>query len=429
MSQLPAWGGLCAATFVDGTVGAPYADAISFHVTNACTEATLFDPDLVGVSIRIAQVNSITFEQMPAGLSGTPDQAMYTPPANGCGTLTGTPSEAGVFDVTVNMVVNVNAWPFSLTCGGFGPVPQNDNPVGFAVQLTVRPDPSFSVPSAPMCNTDAPFQLVATGTGGGTFSGPGVSGSTFDPASAGIGTHTVTYVVSAQEGAAVAAATDSLSLEIAVEDCTGGCDADAGTTNGPGAVICLVGGEALLITAPNGDAAVPVGYIQTYVLTTGAGLVIIDGSVIPEFTVTAIGEYHIHSLVIDPNTFLLTIDPGVTTAFDVLDYFTSEGVCGDLDPVGADFLVDLCDGLLDAGGVGFSVHPNPSAGGFFMVPGSDGQAIIELIDVSGRVALQQRIVGVKGTASWVETDVAPGSYILRFSRGHERREQRVVIRP
>jgi len=429
LSQLPAWGGLCAETFVDGVVGVPYSDAISFHITNACTEATLFDPDLVGVSIRITLVSSITFDQMPVGLAGTPNQPTYTPPANGCGTLSGTPTEAGVFDVTVNMVANVNAWPFSLACGGFGPIPQNDNPVSFAVQLTVRPDPSFVVPATPMCTTDAPYQLLATGTGGGTFSGPGVSGSAFDPASAGIGTHTVTYVVSAQEGAAVAAATDSLSLEIIVEDCTVTCDADAGTTNDPGSVICLTGGEATLIAAPNGDAVVPDGYVQSYVLTSGPGLVIIDADLAPAFTVTAIGEYRIHSLVIDPSTFMLTITPGVTTGFDVLDYFDTEGVCGDLDPIGTEFLVDLCDGMPDASGAGFGVYPNPSAGGFFIVPNSDGQALMELLDVSGRVAHQQRITGVKGAASWVEADVAPGSYILRVSRGQERHEQRVVIRP
>jgi hypothetical protein len=557
IDELPAWGGLCQSSFLDGRVGQPYADAISFHVTSECTPASLFDPTLTTASVRITQINSITFTQLPAGIIGVSNQATYTPPVNGCGALSGVPSEAGVFTATVNMSANVNVWPFSLACGGFGPIANNNNPVSFGVSLLILPDPSFSGPSEALCVLDSPVDLVPTGTQGGGFSGPGVSGSMFDPALAGVGLHEVKYIVSAQEGAAIEPATDSLSLFIEVnDDClgeceafagtlgavdavpcleTGGtveligipggdaivpagfeviyvltegaglviidaapspaftvsatglftlhtlvydpatldlglvefgvttgvdvnnlliqggggicasldvagapyvvveceppCDADAGTTNGPGAVICLVNEEAQLITAPNGDAVVPDGYVQTYVLTSGAGLVVIDGNADPDFTVTAIGEYRIHSLVIDPLTFLFAVEPGVTTGFDVLDYFATEGVCGDLDPAGAEFLVDICDGLPAASGAGFSAYPNPSAGGFFVNTEADGPAVFELLDISGRVAHRQRIICSRGAANWVLPDAAPGSYILCLSMGHVRREQRVVIQP
>jgi len=44
----------------------------------------------------------------------------------------------------------------------------------------------------PLCVTDAAVNLTASPVGG-TFAGPGVTGSMFDPATAGIGTHTITY--------------------------------------------------------------------------------------------------------------------------------------------------------------------------------------------------------------------------------------------
>lgn len=59
--------------------------------------------------------------------------------------------------------------------------------------LTVNPLPivSFS-PPASFCVTDGSITLTGTPSGG-TFSGPGVTGSTFNPNAAGVGTHPLTY--------------------------------------------------------------------------------------------------------------------------------------------------------------------------------------------------------------------------------------------
>ena len=53
---------------------------------------------------------------------------------------------------------------------------------------------AWSAP-APMCANDASIDLntLVTGDLGGTWSGTGVSGSTFDPSTAGAGTHSITY--------------------------------------------------------------------------------------------------------------------------------------------------------------------------------------------------------------------------------------------
>ena len=64
-----------------------------------------------------------------------------------------------------------------------------------AVRYVVAPPvvPTIA-PVPPQCVTGAAVALTATPVGG-TFSGPGVSGSRFDPAAAGVGTHTLTYSV------------------------------------------------------------------------------------------------------------------------------------------------------------------------------------------------------------------------------------------
>ena len=64
------------------------------------------------------------------------------------------------------------------------------------IPVVVNPLPTVTCP--PNSNTciDAPaYTLVGTGESpsGGTFSGPGVSGNSFDPAVAGLGSHTITY--------------------------------------------------------------------------------------------------------------------------------------------------------------------------------------------------------------------------------------------
>ena len=681
LSQLPAWGGLCSATFIDGRVGEPYSDAISFHVTSECTPATLFDPTLTGVSIRITQITSVAFTQLPSGLTGTTNQASYTPPANGCGALAGVPTEAGVFEASVDLVVNVNAWPLSLNCGGFGPIAQNGNDVGFPTLITILPDPSFNAPAQALCLDGAAFDLVATGTQGGAFSGPGVTGGVFDPALAGVGTHSVKYAVSAQDGTAIAAATDSLSIDFVVEDCSGGCtafsgtlsgggqfcldtngtvltatpngdavvppgfevlyilasgltefiedtmaqpmavvttemlytidclvydpatldlgflvfggpltlgnlqaeidqqgacatitsdsplflvgesycctafagtlggvdfipclepggsveligipggdavvpdgyeiiyvltqgvdltiidagplpvfnatatglhtihtlvydpatldlgiiefgvttgvdvnglliqgggvicasldvagaayvveacadpcEADAGTLSGGGPV-CLEQDEAELIAVPNGDANVPDGFEVVYVLTEGTGLVIIDAGADPSFTVNAEGSYTTHTLVYDPATLdLSTIEFGVTTGFNVNDLLIQGGgiVCASLDVQGANYMVEVCNGLTDASSAGFTIAPNPTLGLFWISGIGSGSAHLEVHDMSGRLVHSQSLFVGMGGASVSLHGVAPGTYALRIVSSGKRHEQRLVIQP
>ncbi len=119
------------------------------------------------------------------------------------------------------------------------------------------------------------------------------------------------------------------------------CTADAGTLTADNTQVCPGG---TLSATPNGDIVVPTDYEVTYVLTSGAGLVIEQAGASPSFTVTTPGDYTIHTLVAETsdNTSpdfldLGTIVFGTTTGFDVNGLLQQGGgsICGSLDVAGA----------------------------------------------------------------------------------------------
>ena len=67
--------------------------------------------------------------------------------------------------------------------------------VGNPVTLDVQVLELILQSSFPFCATDPPYTLLAN-VSGGTFSGNGITGNDFDPSTAGVGTHTITYSLS-----------------------------------------------------------------------------------------------------------------------------------------------------------------------------------------------------------------------------------------
>ncbi len=123
------------------------------------------------------------------------------------------------------------------------------------------------------------------------------------------------------------------------------CDANAGTLTNDGLPVCLDGGSATISATADGNSVVPVGYETLYVLTQGSGLVIVQTSATPEFTVTEADTYTIHTLIYDPTTLDLDIvEFGVTTGFDVNALLVQGGgsICASLDVAGAAVSVEEC---------------------------------------------------------------------------------------
>ncbi|MEM6628507.1 MAG: lamin tail domain-containing protein [Bacteroidota bacterium] len=98
----------------------------------------------------------------------------------------------------------------------------------------------------------------------------------------------------------------------------------------------------------NGDATIPEGYTQVYVLTSGTELIIRATSDLPTFTVDEAGLYTIHSLVAELDSAsdnfldLSVIELGKTTGAEVVALIAELGLCASLDVAGAPFEVDSC---------------------------------------------------------------------------------------
>jgi hypothetical protein len=147
-----------------------------------------------------------------------------------------------------------------------------------------------------------------------------------------------------QGGGDICGSLDVTGAPVTVEVCLT-CDAFAGTITADASVVCLVDDMAVLTATPNGDIVIPAGFEKIYVLTKGAGLLIMDAASSPDFMVTAEGDYTIHTLVYDPNTLDISlIEFGVTTGFDVNALLIQGGgiICASLDVAGAPVSVQIC---------------------------------------------------------------------------------------
>jgi len=217
LNALPPYGGICDSSLIDGRINEPYYDVISFHITDACVDLGSLDPQYSGIGAKMLKLHSISFSGLPAGLSGATNQTQYDSPANGCGFVNGTPSEIGEFEATIHLMANIRTWPFSTSCSGIiPPIDENDQAFDGNLKIIILPDPSFTGLDTGYCLNAPPVTLIPTGTHGGYFIGPGVSVDVFNPSDAGVGTHQIKYIVSAQEGTAIAPATDSSIFTVVV---------------------------------------------------------------------------------------------------------------------------------------------------------------------------------------------------------------------
>ncbi|MEO6541388.1 MAG: T9SS type A sorting domain-containing protein, partial [Ferruginibacter sp.] len=79
-----------------------------------------------------------------------------------------------------------------------GGVSCTGTPVSFTITVNPQPNIVFSMPPR-VCLTDTLITLKATPVGG-TWSGPGVSGTTFSPSAAGLGVHVLIYTFTNSNG-------------------------------------------------------------------------------------------------------------------------------------------------------------------------------------------------------------------------------------
>ena len=209
----------------------------------------------IGSSATLQSSGALSYAWSPGNLNG--DSVIVSPTANTIYTVTGTNANGCVNTATAS--VNVNALPqvnatttSNSICIGSSATLQASGALSYAwtpgnlsgdslsvsptanttytvtgtdangcenttaISITVNPLPQISVSSSAstFCITDANGNLIGSPSSG-VWSGPGVSGTTFSPASAGAGTHTVVYTFTDANGCS-----NSDSLLMTVNLCT-----------------------------------------------------------------------------------------------------------------------------------------------------------------------------------------------------------------
>lgn len=191
-----------------GTITLPYTNnqvpagsySLSFTTTDGCVSnsvtAVLNDPtSSAAPTITSNAGNSICDGETLVLTSSYSDGNSWS---NGASTNSITVTSSGSYSVTYTDASNcsVGSEPFV---------------------VTVNPLPTVSQDALPeTCLYDAPVSLTGGSPAGGTYSGNGVSNNAFDPFTAGLGSHTITYTYTDVNGC-----NGTASVVVMVADCNG----------------------------------------------------------------------------------------------------------------------------------------------------------------------------------------------------------------
>lgn len=173
---------------VSVTVNAPTnaAGVFTYEITNVadiyCSTPVSGDAYTVTVNAK----PTVSFSGLPASVCVDGGSVQLTGTPSG-GTFSGDGITGDTFD-PATAGVGAHDITYSYTDGVTG----CSNTDVQSVTVNALPVVSFSGLAANYCTTDASVQLTGS-PAGGTFSGTGISGDTFDPATAGAGTFTITY--------------------------------------------------------------------------------------------------------------------------------------------------------------------------------------------------------------------------------------------
>lgn len=203
-----------AAVILSGTPsGGIYNGAVTDSVFNPAAQGTgnhtafYFYTDNFGCSnsdllqVTVIDVPAITFT-VPSTVCSNENQVTLSATPSG-GVFSGTAVSGNSFDVTA--VAPGNYYIYYQLIGLFGCTSED------STLITVLAAPSVQIPPVnPLCIYEAPFMLNGTPVNG-SYSGAGITGSTFDPSAAGAGSHLITYIFATHDGCI-----DSSSITIVV---------------------------------------------------------------------------------------------------------------------------------------------------------------------------------------------------------------------
>ena len=238
------------------------------------------------------------------------------------------------------------------------------------INVTINPIPTvdFGTLSGTHCENDVSSPILVPTPSGGTYSGSGISGSDFDPAAAGAGTHTLYYDYTDGNGCS---AGDSIIVDVYPQ---------------PAAPTITVNGNILCISGTG------VGTIYEWSLNGNA----IANGTDTCYTVIANGDY----------TVTCTSSTGCTS-----DDSASETISG----------IGIDENVLDQA---ISVSPNPTNGLItIQFEGLNSELTISLLDLNGR------ILETKTATSLIELDLSDfdaGVYLIACEYDGQQIVKRII---
>ncbi len=206
---LPA-GGVYSGTAVTNGVFDPAAAGVGTHTitytyvdANSCSASNQASVQVVANPVVTLQAPQTVFCDQASAIiltGGSPAGGSYSGPGVNNGQFD--PASAGVGTHTI-----VYSYSDSIGCPGSASTTFTVNPL---------PNVALQIPQTTFCAADGPYTLSGGNPTGGTFSGPGVINGIFNPATAGVGTHVITYTyVDAN------ACTNSTTQNVIVDGCIG----------------------------------------------------------------------------------------------------------------------------------------------------------------------------------------------------------------
>ena len=204
-------------TITYGTVGSSpnqkfivcYTNVVYYPNNGTMTTQVILSEADNSIEIHVDHSNSTSFLDQVIGIENSTGTVAFTPPNRNTGSWTISTPEAWRFSPAVpytftwtpsatldnDTIVNPVATPTSSTTYTISVYDQFYNCTSTAsVTVNVNPPPVVALsPMNDICIDGSPFALTGGTPSGGTYSGPGVSNNIFDPAVAGVGTHTIVY--------------------------------------------------------------------------------------------------------------------------------------------------------------------------------------------------------------------------------------------
>jgi len=305
------------------------------------------------------------------------------------------------------------------------------NTVEVIANVTDQADATITPVNA-LCSSDSPINLNAVDMGG-TWSGNGVTGSTFDPALAGNGTHTITYDINGTCG-------DMDQIDILVADSYDATISPISTLCSDAAAYTLLAADAGGIWSGNGITDTVNGIFEPALVGSGTYMVyytfygscgdvdsieiIVDDR--PDPSVNAAGPFCVYE---QPHQMIATTAGGTWSA----DCGSCISISGEFDPstagsgiweiyyvVGSScqsnsttaISVNECLGLDSYSAQFFKIYPNPAKEELFIETENQEGADFVITDIIGKIVMRGNIVNEKTNLDI--NSLSKGSYLIHL---------------